>query len=305
LLVVIAIIAILIGLLLPAVQKVREAASRSKCQNNLKQMGLAWHNHASSYGFFPTGGRVYTNARQFNGTSPAGYQNQTWGWGYQILPFLEQDALWREPSDVIVRRTMPPMYWCPSKRGPTLIGPPLAALAMTDYAGNAGDTGNEGDPNPNGPMARIAANDTRNPPIVNNPVSLDNVPDGTSNTIAVSEKFVSSPLYGAIDPAQNGGYNHQWGDLNGWYAGWGWDTARFGRRQPRQDDNSINYAGDPVPPLTGNRTNVDFFGSPYTSGFQVAMCDGSVRSIQYSIDIIMMRALSNRSDGIVVDSSSY
>src|SRR5437762_2822289 len=89
LLVVIAIIAILIGLLLPAVQQVREAASRAQCQNNLKQIGLALHNHASAYKYFPTSG---AQSAAF-GVTGVGFE--TMGWGYQILPFIEQNNLYK------------------------------------------------------------------------------------------------------------------------------------------------------------------------------------------------------------------
>src|SRR5437870_6530132 len=96
LLVVIAIIGVLIALLLPAVQKVREAANRTKCANNLKQMGLAIHNFHDTYGVFPTqGSQWWTGISYDSSGSPLGYKYQTAGFGFQILPFLEQDNLYR------------------------------------------------------------------------------------------------------------------------------------------------------------------------------------------------------------------
>src|SRR5688572_3463085 len=96
LLVVIAIIAVLIGLLLPAVQKVREAAARLSCQNNLKQVGLALHNFHDANNRFPTGGGSWQEGVSYSAPGSAlGVDLQTAGWCYQLLPFLEQDAVYK------------------------------------------------------------------------------------------------------------------------------------------------------------------------------------------------------------------
>src|SRR5262249_50764452 len=95
LLVVIAIIATLIGLLLPAVQRVREAAARIQCQNNLKQISLAFHSHHDQFGFFPTGGWEWWATPTYVNGHPVIGEMQQAGWGFQILPFIEGENTWR------------------------------------------------------------------------------------------------------------------------------------------------------------------------------------------------------------------
>src|SRR5438874_9746936 len=119
LLVVIAIIAVLIGLLLPAVQKVREAASRTKCQNNLKQMGIALHAYHDARNRLPPGGDNQAAASAACTGTQACRDNE-WSWMYQILPFVEQQAVYDNTNDTTIRRTVIPIYYCPTRRPPQL-----------------------------------------------------------------------------------------------------------------------------------------------------------------------------------------
>src|SRR6516162_10254822 len=111
LLVVIAIIATLIALLVPAVQKVREAAAVAQCKNQLKQMGLAFQSHHDAFKVFPSGGTAWpaNDKRTMVQNVPADYNSQAWGWLYQILPYIEQASLWGLPSgldnDIVIAQT--------------------------------------------------------------------------------------------------------------------------------------------------------------------------------------------------------
>src|SRR5437868_1676483 len=147
LLVVIAIIAILIALLVPAVQKVREASNVAQCKNQLKQIGLAFQTHNDTFKVFPSGGTSWTDAdRKMVRGQPAIYDSQTWGWAYQILPYIEQHTLWANKSDQIVASTATATYICPSFRGPIVrpYGAGASERAMMDYLVNGGTWGSSG-----------------------------------------------------------------------------------------------------------------------------------------------------------------
>ena len=154
LLVVIAIIGILIALLLPAVQSAREAARRATCVNNLKQIGLAWELHHDTYGTYPSGGVTVDDFYQRNfqdSGRPKIAPDQLWGWAYQIVPFLEEQALWNGSVDREIRSTVISTFLCPT-RGVTVLEASRNSTnnacrnmkgtdrirAQIDYAGNGG-----------------------------------------------------------------------------------------------------------------------------------------------------------------------
>jgi prepilin-type N-terminal cleavage/methylation domain-containing protein len=144
LLVVIAIIAVLIALLLPAVQSVREAGARTECANNLKQLGIAFHHHYHARGSFPDGGEYWDEPsypRSMINGSPAVAPNQNWGWAYQLLPYIEQDAAWRLSTDSAARNTVVRTYFCPSRRPPMRVfDSRYGESGMLDYAATAAST---------------------------------------------------------------------------------------------------------------------------------------------------------------------
>jgi type II secretory pathway pseudopilin PulG len=273
LLVVIAIIGVLIGLLLPAVQKVREAANRTRCQNNLKQMGIACHMHNDTYGVLPLGGITWNKTRTFlpNGT-PAVYDQQAWGWAYQILPFVEQADVWRDPNDLNVVAAPLKLYFCPSRRPPTLKnytgGNDNGPHAMMDYAGNAGTSGQNGVIN------------HCNYPQGSNLMSIARIPDGSSNTLMLSEK--------RLQPAQYRG-SATCDDDQGWTDGFDNDTICYwaytgNNPYPEQDSAAAPSCGFQ-------------FGSAHTAAMEAVFCDGSVHVIGYSISPTVWSYVCNPSDG--------
>src|SRR5438067_7300612 len=206
LLVVIAIIGILVGLLLPAVQKIREAANRMKCQNNLKQIGLALHNHHDQLGKFPAGGQTWQDPPTYLAVGqPAQLDQQRGGWMFQILPFIEQDNAWRGANKTTIADCQiqaigakVPNFFCPSRGAPrsftggSWYGPGgTYAHAQTDYAAsNLENTGII----PYGYNGRHMAD----------------IQDGTSTTLMVSEKRLNRTYLGQFQGDDNEGYTSGW-----------------------------------------------------------------------------------------------
>jgi prepilin-type N-terminal cleavage/methylation domain-containing protein/prepilin-type processing-associated H-X9-DG protein len=310
LLVVIAIIAVLIGLLVPAVQKVREAANRMQCANHLKQQALACHIHHETFGQFPTAGRQdYTGGRD-PANQLASAPVQRWNWRYQILPFIEQDNVFRLTTDSQVRLSPLRLYNCPSRRPPTVIG----AIILMDYAANAGTTWC--------PANEVSTwTGTIVPSEVNNggwrpvpPVKIATITDGTANTLLLGEKFVAADHYSTAA---------QWGDNETWAAGNRWVHTRHAIHQPRQDTRETAATKEvPAPNARAAGINgrcgpwglgavgsgggyYDYWGSAHPGGFNAAMADGSVRLIRYDIALPVLQALSDRADGRVVDSNAF
>ncbi|MHB1034077.1 MAG: DUF1559 family PulG-like putative transporter [Pirellulales bacterium] len=325
LLVVIAIIGILFALLLPAVQAAREAARRSQCGNNVTQLALGAMSHESAVGFFPTGGW----ARVWLGHPDRGFdKRQPGGWIYNILPFVDQQTLrdlgangqGTTVEDANAQRITTPLAGmnCPSRRAaalcdlsPTykiqfrLTAGSLTKLARSDYAMNGGDyvqwwydehappdlaTGDDPSFRWDDMSRQTGISHQRSQ------VKMANIKDGTSSTFLIGEKFIDQDHYtdgmdlGDSETMYCGDHN----DLIRWTgiistAG----TATY-NNLPRQDRSTL-----------GEGNHVQWFGSAHAGVLNMSFCDGSVRSISYSIDGEVYRRLGNRQDGLSVDSSQF
>jgi prepilin-type N-terminal cleavage/methylation domain-containing protein/prepilin-type processing-associated H-X9-DG protein len=272
LLVVIAIIAILIGLLLPAVQMVRVAAQGARCKNNLKQLGLAFHNYHTQFHAFPSGGWDWFTPPTYAGGRPLTGAQQQAGWGFQILPFIEGDAAYNAGAVVAVA-TPNRLFFCPARRDPQTVTyedeytPSLTGAMVThalcDYAGSNWEG--------TGVLRQYT------------PTTMADVTDGTSLTLLIAEKRLNLADLGTGPPDDNEGYT----------AGWDEDVIR------RTD----------VPPLKdfiGTGWDMERrFGSSHPSGINAVFADGSVHTIAYTIDPTVFKYLGHRSDGQAINASDF
>jgi prepilin-type N-terminal cleavage/methylation domain-containing protein/prepilin-type processing-associated H-X9-DG protein len=269
LLVVIAIIGVLIGLLLPAVQKFREAANRTRCANNLKQLCLGLHHFAGAVGRFPS---AYV----------APEMNPGWGWGSALLPYVEQEPLYQAAGvanlpfgnganpalPTPLTQTRLSLYRCPSDTGPDL-NPVRLHYAMSNYRAVSGPT----------TFPFFYANqDMGGVMFQNSKIRITDVTDGTSNTLAVGEcKFDEG----------TGKRAAIWAGMSGLRDGSVWisDVMWW------VDADSATVNG-PAPQA---------FSSRHPGGAFFGFCDGSVRFFREGGDVKVLKWLAGRNDGQIVN----
>jgi prepilin-type N-terminal cleavage/methylation domain-containing protein/prepilin-type processing-associated H-X9-DG protein len=291
LLVVIAIIAVLIGLLLPAVQKVREAANRAQCLNNLKQIALAAHNYHDTYQKFPTG---WHQPDLVDGR-PTGGTNLWIG----LLPYFEQDNLYRRWDNDdnrnnvaggtnAVQAQVIKLLICPSDPLQPVVylnggmAPPWTwgYYGMSSYGGNGG-------------TRSFSLNYSQIPQdgifFRDSSVCLPGVTDGTSNTFLFGERYHRDPQF---DLQQHG----RWACV----AGWG-TLVNVELSTPVPINYQVPPGGDSSTPE--NRSCA--FGSGHPGGANFAFADGSVRFVSESIAMATLQALSTRAGGEVVSGSDF
>jgi prepilin-type N-terminal cleavage/methylation domain-containing protein len=302
LLVVIGIISILIALLLPAVQKARESANQVTCKNNLKQMGLAFTHYVADHGYFPPGGDESAGPRFSAPGVPKVGRDQTAGWGFVILPYIDGENVYRGGGGTTIRQctqnvvgTPNPIFFCPTRRKPMVITysyPPSPYNFLTDMGYTSSDTvktalmdyaasndNNPSDPNPaNADAATGTGVVQKTFPTSSQPNNWENLvrardlTNGLSNTFMVGEKSLNLGDMGQQQADDNQGYT----------AGFDQDSLRRTNLPPLHDVNRIGGYSD---------TGGFHFGSSHFVGFNAVFADGSVHVISYQIAVPILDAL--------------
>jgi len=315
LLVVIAIIAILIGLLLPAVQKVREAAARTACANNLKQMGIGLHNYESAYQKFPTSGQSQTGVgiAVFDLHSTFTY----------LLPYVEQENVYRlidlnfsyndrrRPSNQVAAKTEIKTFLCPSN-----------ALYRRDPYGYGGCDYMPTAATDIDPATGWRNTDTRRLGALQFPATtILSILDGTSHTIALAEDtgrnhesiypFTTSqypdpvivagwhPLPPDLPTASGNRAFNRWAEPDTGNGISGPPNNVGGLKSPVINNNSRPFLGPPDCPWIRNNCgpNDEIF-SFHPGGAQAVFCDGSVRFLRESISPVVLRHLVTADEGV-------
>ena len=277
LLVVIAIIGLLVALLLPAIQAAREAARRSQCQNNLKQIGLALHNYESSRRTFPPGFTSKAPATNEPGTGPG------WGWGASILPYLEESALQidfkrpiTDPLYNAIRERTLTVFRCPSDSVELPLfpvestGAPLTQIAFGNYVGVAGTY-----------EVSVFPDEGTGVLFRNRSIAVKHITDGLSHTIMVSERASrQSPqttwvgaVTNATVPPKNPSYEEE-----------GPPVLVLTNPGTAEDSRVPNNTLD----------HVEDSNSEHPQGVHLMLADGSVQAINNEIDPNIWVALGTR-----------
>ncbi|SIO07804.1 prepilin-type N-terminal cleavage/methylation domain-containing protein/prepilin-type processing-associated H-X9-DG domain-containing protein [Singulisphaera sp. GP187] len=299
LLVVIAIIAVLIALLLPAIQAAREAARRSQCVNNLMQLSIALQNYESAFEVLPPG--------VVNPTGPI--QNVAKGyhisWTVQILPFIEQKSLFKhidfktgayDATNLTVRSITVRSFLCPSDGG-ARGGALTNAAAPNNYVACH-----------NGVEAPIAANNN-GVFYLNSSVRYEDIPDGSSQTIFLSEKLLSNTDLGWISGTSStlrntgtspNGVNRGLAKLPVPPAGLEDGAASGGADTAGAGAGAAGAAAEDNPSLI-----VGGFSSRHSGGINCAFGDGSVRFVKDSVSAKVFESLGNRADGELISDEEY
>ena len=310
LLVVIAIIGILIGMLLPAVQSVREAARRISCANQLRQLALAYHLHHDTQNAFPSGGWGFN----WVGDADAGLgPTQPGSWAFSLLPFVEQGNLFdsvtdgdrstitQQQMDLAAAACQTPLegYFCPSRRSainrPRLWRDPdvgyahnasdVDTEARSDYAANAGDVVIKWSAGPTpeeGLQGQGFINNVNNSTGITfqrSTIGFAAITDGTSNTVMIGEKHLFDENY------ENG---RDTGDDMSYLCGDDFDMQRWTNLPPIPDSE-----------VGSDDRTVTSFGSAHNGGLNMANVDASTRFVSFDVDEVVYQNQGNRSDGTV------